>query len=132
MASQMPRLATAFSRDKQRKPRRFAADHLAFIRRLPSVVSGSWANIEAAHIRYTDPDYQKQNPGVGMKPDDCWCVPLTAAEHREQHAFGDEKGWWASKGIDPCLVALKLFARSGNDAAGEAIISEARKHLVKP
>jgi hypothetical protein len=28
------------------------------------------------------------------------------AHHREQHAAGDELKWWASKGLDPFLVAI--------------------------
>ncbi len=106
----------------KRKPRRHQVDHLAFIRGLPSVISGSRANIEAAHVRYTDLRYGKSNPGTASKPDDCWAVPLTATEHREQHAHGDEPGWWKLKGVDPLDLATRLWAVSGDDEAGELII----------
>ena len=51
----------------------------AWIRSLPSAVSGRYG-CEAAHTG-TD-------GGMGLKPSDSTCVPLTPDEHREYHQIG--------------------------------------------
>ncbi len=114
MALQIKRPSTAFSLDPSDKSQKRIRDegHLAFIRSLPSVISGRYG-CEACHIRYGDPIYRKKKTGMRQKPDDCWVLPLTPDEHRDQHA-GNEKAWWASKGIDPLDIARRLYAVSGN------------------
>lgn len=116
------RPATAFTSDPSDKAQRRIKDeaHLAFIRTLPSVISGE-LGCEACHIRYGDPVYQKKNTGKGQRPSDGWTVPMTHAEHMAQHA-DNEREWWASQGIDPCWIARELYAVSGDREAAIAII----------
>lgn len=61
---------------------------------------------QAAHVRYLG------TCGIGMKPSDEFCVPLSPETHMAQHAFGDERGWWESKGLDPARIAAELCQRS--------------------
>ena len=51
----------------------------AWVRTLPSAVSGRWP-CEAAHTG--------SDGGMGMKSSDYSCVPLTFEEHREYHRIG--------------------------------------------
>jgi len=59
-------------------------------------------------------EYGKSMTGLQQKPDDRWCVPLCAAEHRigpnSQHA-GSESDYWGRVGINPFAVAKALYAR---------------------
>lgn len=122
---------TAFTVERREKPRGRQRDakHLAFIRTLPCLVSGSNFNVEAAHIRYSDAAWKKFNPGVGQKPHDYWTVPLSAEEHRlgrlAQHN-GNEREFWERHGIDPLPIARALYDVTGDYEAGLKIIREAR------
>ena len=125
MALAVRRPPTAFSLDPSDKAQSRIRDerHLAFIRTLPSVLSGVYG-CDAAHIRYGDPMYRKKRTGKGQKPDDCWTLPLTHEEHMDQHAH-NESAWWARQGIDPLALAQKLYAVSGNTDAALMIIKQA-------
>lgn len=114
---------TAFSEDPSDKNQRRIKDdaHLAFIRTLPSVLSGKFG-CEACHIRYGDPTYRKKHTGKAQKPDDAWVLPLTPEEHRDQHD-NNEREWWMSNGIDPMPIALELYANTGNHEAALAILA---------
>ncbi|MEF2073537.1 hypothetical protein [Consotaella aegiceratis] len=127
MAFMIVRPETAFALDPSDKSQRRIRDeqHLAFIRSLPSIISGLYG-CEAAHVRYGDPRYRKKRTGRGQKPDDCWCVPLTPEEHRDQHAE-NEALWWVKQGIDPLAIAQRLYAVSGDEESSTTIILEARK-----
>lgn len=124
--------ATAFAtsrRAKEVEPLR-APDHLAWIRSLPSVISGEFG-CEAAHINFADARFGKPERGKGTKTDDMWVLPLTAEEHRTgpgaQHKTGHERRWWDSQGIDATTLARMLWAVSGQTEAGIRIITEMRK-----
>lgn len=110
---------------RQRQPRIEDANHLKWIRTLPCLISGTWPDIHAAHIRYGDARYDKRATGLGEKPDDRWVVPLSAIIHMNQHTEG-EKNWWWAMGIDPLKYALELYKISGNTAAAEKIMKELR------
>ncbi len=116
----------AFTLDPSSKQTKRITDdkHLAFIRTLPSVISGAYG-CDACHIRYGDPVYRKKHTGGQQKPDDAWTVPMTRDEHREQHD-GDERVFWQRQGIDPLRVARDLYAVSGNTEAAITIILSAR------
>lgn len=118
---------TAFTLDKSGKDTASFKDdaHLAFIRKLPSVVSGAYG-CEAAHIRAGNADRNKKRTGKGQKSSDCWTLPLTPAEHRDQHA-SNEMEWWRSQGIDPFDLAARLYEVSGDVPAAVRIISQSRK-----
>ena len=128
-AYKMPRLATVFALDKSSKKTRRIEDpgHLAFIRKLPSPVSGEYG-CEAAHIRAGSAVHRKKHTGLGQKPDDCWAVPLTPAEHKAQHSE-NELEWWRSHGVDPFELAIKLYDVSGDVEAGSRIIAAARPKI---
>jgi hypothetical protein len=82
--------------------------YLDFIRQLPCIVTGR-RPVEAAHISYAEHRYGKLGRGKGAKESDCWAVPLSPDEHRRQHGMGNERAYWQSVGIDPCVVAAFLF-----------------------
>lgn len=115
---------------RQRRPRRSALVHLAWIRTLPCLVTGQRGNVDAAHIRYGDRRLGKPAVGMGEKPEDRWTVPLLHSLHvgdgNSQHANG-EKSWWQSHGIDPVVVALALFGATGDTELALGILQEARK-----
>ena len=96
--------------------------HLAWIRRRGCVLCGDDTTTEAAHVRFCDPRAAKPLTGLGIKPDDCWTVPLCNAHHAEQHSFGEAK-WWRAVGVDPVFLAMALHRVSGDDTAGDLIIS---------
>ena len=118
----------AFSLDKSSKATKSFKDdrHLAFIRLLPSCISGE-RPCDAAHISAGNPLYNKKRTGGAQKASDCWAVPLTRAEHEAQTNHGDELGWWRSHGIDPFELAIKLYEVSGDLAAGVEVIRNASR-----
>lgn len=120
------REATAFSLDKSSRATRRIEDpaHLAFIRKLPSVLSGLYG-CEACHIRSGSALHRKKHTGGAQKPDDAWTLPLTPEEHKMQHS-GAELEFWKSRGVDPFELAIKLYEVSGDVAAAEIIIRSAR------
>lgn len=62
---------------------------------------------EAAHYRTA------ANSGAGIKPDDCWLLPLCRAHHGEQHRIG-QKAFEERYGISMADIALGL-ARGSKD-----------------
>jgi hypothetical protein len=92
---------------RQRQPREKNAKHLDYIRSLPCCICGG-IDTEAAHIRTASLEHGKLHTGMAEKPSDKWAVPLCNRHHREQHDFGNELKWWASKGLDPFLLAITL------------------------
>lgn len=123
---QIVKPSTAFSLDKSSKATRRLEDlgHLAFIRKLPSVLSGEFG-CEACHIRIGSALHRKKHTGMGQKPDDSWTLPLTSTEHKQQHSE-NELLFWRSHGVDPFELAIKLYEDSGNFEACCLIISKAR------
>lgn len=123
---QIVRPSTAFSLDKSSKATKRIEDpaHLAFIRKLPSVLSGAFG-CEACHIRIGSAVHRKKHTGMQQKPDDCWTLPLTPDEHKRQHSE-NELLFWRSHGVDPFELAIKLYENTGNIEAGQRIIAAAR------
>jgi hypothetical protein len=56
-----------------------------------------------------------------------WTVPLSGQWHltgeKAQHN-SNERMWWLERGIDPCVVALALWAHSGDYEAGLLIVEK--------
>jgi hypothetical protein len=121
------RPATAFSvaSTKQRRPRERDEKHLAFIRSLKCCICGA-PGPDPAHIRSASAIHGKRETGGSEKPHDKWTVPLCRTHHDEQHS-GNEILWWASKGIDPFVLALSLYGASGDDEVADSILA-ALKH----
>lgn len=82
--------------------------YLDFIRSLPCLVTRR-EPVEAAHVSYAAPEYGKLGRGKGAKESDRWAVPLCPDEHRKQHSL-NERDYWRSVGIDPCIIAALLWA----------------------
>lgn len=132
MAFQIPRDPLAFSLDKSRKGQggRLRDDrHLKFIRRLPCLVSGRTGQIDAAHIRYGDPKFDKPGTPMARKPDDKWTVPLNHMIHLYDQHQNNERQWWIDKGIDVLQVATDLYRVSGDLDAGFRIVHDARRNI---
>lgn len=108
----------------KKRPRQSNDAHLRWIRTLPCVVTGKFP-VEAAHVRYAAPAYGKRETGKAEKPDDRWTVPLSPEMHRQQHS-SNERAFWETHGIDPCRVALALYAVSGDDEQAAIILRHAR------
>lgn len=128
-AGRIPLHPEAFSHDlrsRSKRPRQEMREHLAFIRGLPCLVCGTRKGVQAAHIRSGSAAYGKRHTGKGEKPSDCWCLPLCAEHHNDQHR-GYELAFWHLKLIDPFAVALALFAATSDDERAELIIKEAGK-----
>jgi hypothetical protein len=91
---------------RQREPRQRDTKRLEWLRTQPCVICGA-INTEAAHIRVGSINHGKRDTGMAEKPSDKWSVSLCTTHHREQHAQGDELKWWASKGLDPFMTAIR-------------------------
>ena len=85
----------------QKKPERDRShSYLGFVRMQPCCLCGDDIHVEAHHPRF--------NEGMGQKASDYDAVPLCGQHHRELHANGNERAFWASFGIDPRRVALRI------------------------
>jgi hypothetical protein len=80
-------------------------DHLRFVAQQPCVICGRTPS-HAHHIRYAQPK------GVGLKVSDEFAVPLCAIHHSQNHATGDERGWWDDRKIEPLAIAEALWKAS--------------------
>lgn len=96
--------------------------YLDFVRSLPCIVTRREDSVEAAHISYAEPKYGKTGRGKGTKESDRWAIPLCTEEHKRQHSMG-ERAYWQSVGIDPCIVAMALYAAFPSEARAILIIS---------
>ena len=99
------------------------ADYLAMIRQCPCLKCGMEPS-EAAHVRYASAAFGKAS-GLGKKPKDSAAVPLCAGCHRldrdAQHNRS-EKLFWHEIGINPLIVAEKLYAQRGDLVAMLAVV----------
>lgn len=55
--------------------------YLDHVWQYPCVICGRMP-VEAHHVRYSF------NSGTGIKPGDCWTIPLCQEHHRELHQIG--------------------------------------------
>lgn len=98
---------------RQRLQRKRDADYLAWLRTQRCACGcGKGPPCDAAHLRASSYKYNKENPGVGQKPDDKWALPLKHAHHMAMHDHGDERGWWFKHGVsDPFALCIKYHAK---------------------
>lgn len=98
-------------------------DYLAMVRQLPCLKCGD-EPCEPAHIRFASAAFGKSS-GMQKKPDDRFTVPLCPGCHRldrdAQHNRG-EREFWDSIGINPLIVAQKLFSQRGDLVAMRAVV----------
>lgn len=69
------------------------------------MVTGAETNIVAHHVRCTG------HGGMGLKPPDWLCLPLTDEQHRLLHQHG-EKSYWATRREDPvalCVMTMLVY-----------------------
>lgn len=91
------------------EPRRIRdLGHLAFVGSKPCLVCGK-NRAHAHHLKFAQPT------ALGRKVSDEFTVPLCTLHHRELHQHGDERVWWAARGIDALQVAEELW-RTRNEA----------------
>ena len=62
------------------------------------IVSGIECKVDAAHTRFADSLFGKDDCGVSLKPMDIYSLPLSRPMHMSQHSMG-ERAWWSSKGF---------------------------------
>lgn len=85
------------------EPKRLRSkEHLRFVARQPCLICGRKPS-HAHHVRFAQPK------GLALKVSDEFTVPLCAIHHTENHATGDERGWWEQHKIDPLEVAHTLW-----------------------
>jgi len=118
----VPRIPRTIARPKPKPHLRRRQQHLAFVRQLPCVACGKAAPSEAAHVR------TGSDGGVGVKPGDCYAIPLCTACHARQHRIG-ELTFWSALRIDPVNVALRLWTVSADIQAGERTVFRARQQI---
>lgn len=106
-----------------REPRIKNEAHLDFIRTVPCVICENPHQSEAAHIRFACEPI-KRPTGKGERPHDLWTLPLCQAHHVAQHEMG-EREFWAMNERDPIIIALALWANTGNHARCTRIAREA-------
>lgn len=75
----------------QKRPRRRDEKALDVVRAMPCCICGDPTTVEAHHPRY--------GTGMGRKADDDKAMPLCGRHHRELHAMGNEREFWASYGL---------------------------------
>lgn len=85
--------------------------YLAMVRQLPCLGCNDEPS-QAAHVRMQSGLHNKHG-GMGKKPHDKWAVPLCSDCHREQHRIG-ERAFWTIVGINPLLLAERLYAARGD------------------
>lgn len=101
--------------------------HLAFIRQLPCAVCANNIQTEAAHLRAGDEFYGKRPTGMGEKPDDKWTLPLCWEHHQGDQHRGNEMAFWRRHGINPFVLALTLYAHSGDHELADQVLSAQRR-----
>lgn len=85
------------------EPRRIRnSGHLAFVASRPCLICGR-NRAHAHHLKFAQPT------ALGRKVSDEFTVPLCSVHHRELHQHGDERVWWAARGIDALAIAAELW-----------------------
>jgi hypothetical protein len=107
------------------EPKRIRSkEHLRFVARQPCLICGRTPS-HVHHIRYA------QSRGLGLKVSDEFTVPLCAIHHTENHATGDERGWWVQHKIDPLVVASALW-RQGRMPSTAPVQRFGRPEITAP
>lgn len=92
--------------------------HRRFIASLPCIVSGA-SNVQCAHLRIG------AQAGLGRRPSDDLCLPLSVEEHAKQHATSELKYYYPYGGWERARVlARALYAVSGDHEKGKNLILE--------
>ena len=103
------------------KARRSAPKHLAFIRTLECPIYPGLRPVHAHHLLRADPAR-----GMGRRAADNFVIPLSRKAHDELHHHGGEEAYLLGHGIDGRALAARLWAISGDSAAGMRSIYRAK------
>jgi hypothetical protein len=79
--------------------------HLRFVAKQPCLICGRQP-CDAHHLRFA------QSRGLGLKVSDEFTVPLCRGHHRELHRASEEVVWWSKFGIEPVLIACRLWSET--------------------
>src|SRR5271169_1747544 len=93
----------------QRTKAHRSKDHLRVVAQQPCHICGRTTS-HAHHVRFA------QSKGLGVKVSDEFTVPLCSIHHQQNHATGNERGWWAEHKIDPLPVARRFWQESNSPA----------------
>ena len=97
--------------------------YLAMVRQMPCLNCGHDPCGEAAHVRFACAIHGRSS-GLGKKPRDRDALPLCAYCHRlsrgAQHNH-NERHWWEERGMNPYMIADKLYAKRGDPVAMRAV-----------
>jgi hypothetical protein len=108
----------------QRRPRITNEKHLRFVRERPCIICG-FSPCDAAHIKMPDARIGKpMSSNIGMKASDHFTLPLCRKHHERSHQH-PEREWWEYYHLDPVLLALALYAVSGDEQEGDRLITNA-------
>ncbi|EJN07922.1 Protein of unknown function (DUF968) [Bradyrhizobium sp. YR681] len=109
-------------------------DYLALVRQCPCLYCGVEPCGEAAHVRLASAAFGKSS-GLQKKPHDQWALPLCRDDHlnaRHAQHKRNEEAFWRALGINPLLIAQRLYAQRGDLVAMRAVaivaISERTLH----
>jgi hypothetical protein len=107
-----------------------APGFLAFVRRHNCTCveidpTGCGGEIEAAHVR------RGTDGGIGMKPSDCYALPLCSEHHAEQHRIG-EQSFEKKYRFAMRQVADRLWKMwtTGTEAGRKWMQEQARKRVL--
>ena len=101
--------------------------YLAQIRMLPCLGCNDEPS-EAAHLRMQSGAHNKHG-GMARKPADRWAISLCPDCHREQHRIG-ERAFWSMVGVNPFLLAERLYAARGDLAKMRDVVFAARAGML--
>jgi ERF superfamily len=93
------------------EPRRYRdRAHLEFVASQPCLLCGRQPS-DPHHLRFMQPR------AMGRRVSDEFAVPLCRTHHRAVHRHGDEVDWWNSAGVDPAVIAQRLWQHTRLDGA---------------
>ncbi len=103
------------------------ARHEDFIRTLPCLpclMLGEFNSVETewCHIKMADGRIAKPLGGNQKRVEDWFTLPMCSKHHQRQHKGNERQFWQVEVGVDAILVALTLWARSGDYQAGLATL----------
>lgn len=100
-----------------------SGSHRRFISKLPCCISGIERQTQAAHIR-------SGWLGMGIKPSDELCIPLSWKLHAKQHQQSEKKFWEPYGGVERAKeLAKELYKVSGDMNQALVIVSIWRNHV---
>lgn len=82
--------------------------HRRFIASLPCLITGA-TDVQSAHVR------KNNGGGMGYKPSDDCCVPLSCAQHTTQGDIGETEYWKPHGGSERATkLAKELYKHTGD------------------